>query len=286
MGYVTYISKGKGGQIYMIKTLKKLYLSIILLFLYAPIAVLMLFSFNESRSRGHFTGFTLDWYRQLFQDQTILNAFYTTIIVATLAAIISTAIGTFAALGINKMGKDLKKITLSLNNIPVINPDIVTGISLMMLFLSFFALVGAGQLGFTTLLLANIMFNIPYVILAILPRLKSLDENIYEAALDLGATPYYAFVKVLLPELRPSIITGALIAFTLSIDDFVISYFTTGSGVNTLSMTIFTMTRRGINPSINALSTIMFTVIITLLIIINRRQSIKTSKGAERLNEN
>jgi spermidine/putrescine transport system permease protein len=265
----------------MISKIKKIYLATILLFLYAPIIVLIIFSFNNSKSRATFSGFTLNWYIELFKDQDILKALYTTLAIAVLSAIIATAIGTFAALGINKMGKKLKQITLSLNNLPVINPDIVTGISLMIFFLSFFSLIGRGNLGFFTLLLANVIFNIPYVILAILPRLKSLNENIYEAAVDLGATPYQAFMKVIFPEISPSIITGSLIAFTLSIDDFVISYFTTGSGVSTLSMSIYTMTKRGINPKINALSTIMFVFVMILLIIINKREVIKSNKKGE-----
>ena len=266
------------------KRLKKLYLIIILLFLYLPIAVLIIFSFNESKSNAVFTGFTLKWYVELFKDDEIMKALYTTIILAVLSSIIATVIGTFAALGINKMGKVFKRIYLNLNNLPIVNPDIVTGISLMILFLTIFNVLGKGQLGFGTLLLAHITFNVPYVILAVLPSLNNLNDNIYEAALDLGATPYQAFRKVILPEIMPSIITGALLAFTMSVDDFVISYFTTGSGVTTLSMSIYTMTKRGINPKINALSTLMFVFVMILLLIINKRDS-KKSKGDGILNE-
>jgi spermidine/putrescine transport system permease protein len=271
------------------KALKKIYLAIILFFLYSPIAVLVVFSFNQSKSRAHFTGFTLKWYALLFSDKAILKALYTTLAIASISALTATFIGTFAAIGINKMNKLYKQMSLSLNNLPVINPDIVTGVSLMIFFLSIFKLLEllgvAWKLGFTTLLLANIMFNIPYVILAILPRLSSLNENIYEAALDLGANPNQAFIKVIFPEIMPSIITGGLLAFTLSIDDFVISYFTAGSGVSTLSMNIYTMTKRGINPTINALSTIMFLVVMVLLFLINKIDSGKQGKGDGILNE-
>lgn len=269
------------------KGLKKLYLALILFFLYAPIVVLIVFSFNSSKSRAKFSGFTFDWYLELFSDKNILNAFYTTIAIAITSALIATIIGTFAAIGINKMNKSLRKIILSLNKLPIINPDIVTGVSLMILFLSIFKIIGNnGQLGFSTLLLSNTVFNIPYVILAVLPVLKNLNENIYEAAIDLGATPMQAFLKVIFPVIMPSIITGALLAFTLSIDDFVISYFTTGSGVNTLSISIYTMTKRGINPTINALSTIMFVAVMLLLFLINKRETNKGGKGDSILNEN
>lgn len=236
------------------------------MFLYAPIFILIIFSFNNSKIRGNWAGFTLKWYVELFKDRQILKALYYTVAIAVLSSIISTIIGTAAAIGIHKMKGIRKKIILNINYLPVLNPDIVTGVALMSLFI-FLKL----KLGFVSMLLSHITFNIPYVILAVLPKLRQLPKNITEAAMDLGATPFYAMRKVILPQLKPGIITGMLIAFTLSIDDFVISFFTTGSGVTNLSITIFSMARRGINPKINALSTLMFSVVLILLIIINKR---------------
>lgn len=253
------------------KTLKHLYLSLILFFLYAPIGILIFFSFNESKSRGNFSGFTLKWYSELLRDGAIMNALRYTLIIAFLSALIATILGTAAALGIHDLGKVSKKIVLNITNLPVLNPDIVTGISLAILFIFVFNALKMGSLGFTTLLLAHISFNTPYVILSVLPKLRQLDKNLYEAALDLGARPFAAFFKVILPEIMPGIITGALLSFTLSIDDFVISYFTTGSGVSNLSIVIYSMTRRGINPKINALSTLMFLVVLMLLYLVNKR---------------
>ncbi len=255
------------------KIFKRVYGSLIYLFLYAPIIILIIFSFNNSRSRGSWGGFTLRWYGELFKDSQIMTSLYYTIAIAVLSALIATIIGTAAALGIHNMKSTEKKIIMNLTYIPVLNADIVTGIALMILFI-FIKL----PLGFTTLLLAHITFNIPYVILSVLPKLKQLDANLYEAALDLGATPWYALRKVIIPQIMPGIITGALLAFTLSIDDFVISFFTTGSGVSNLSITIYSMARRGINPKINALSTLMFTTVLILLLIIN----IRTDKNTKR----
>jgi spermidine/putrescine transport system permease protein len=250
------------------KMIKRIYTVLIFAFLYAPILVLIILSFNNSKLRGHWDGFTLRWYLELFKDQQILKSLYYTITIAVLSSGISTVIGTIAAIGIHNMGYFGKKVVMNINYLPVLNPDIVTGISLMTLFI-FVKL----KLGFLTMLLAHITFNIPYVILAVLPKLKQLDNHLTEAAMDLGATPFYALRKVIIPEIMPGIITGALIAFTLSIDDFVISFFTTGSGVTNLSITIYSMARRGINPKINALSTLMFLSIIVLLIVINNRTS-------------
>ncbi len=255
------------------KLFKRVYGFLVYIFLYAPIIILIIFSFNNSKSRGSWGGFTLKWYAQLFEDSQIMSSLYYTITIAVLSALIATIIGTAAALGIHNMKSKEKKIIMNLSYIPVLNADIVTGISLMILFI-FIKL----PLGFTTLLLAHITFNIPYVILSVLPKLKQLDSNLYEAALDLGATPWYALRKVIMPEIMPGIITGALLAFTLSIDDFVISFFTTGSGVSNLSITIYSMARRGINPKINALSTLMFTTVLILLLIIN----IRTDKNIRR----
>lgn len=252
----------------MVKTRKieKLYTVLMFVFLYAPILILMVYSFNSSKSRGNWGGFTFKWYLELFKNKQIMSSLYYTLIIAVISSIVSTVIGTFAAIGIHNMRSWNKKLVLNINSIPILNPDIVTGVALMTLFI-FIKL----ELGFLSLLLAHISFNIPYVILAVLPKLKQLNKHISEAALDLGATPLYAFTKVVLPELMPGIVTGALIAFTLSIDDFVISFFTTGSGVSTLSVTIYSMTRRGINPMINALSTLMFLSVLGLLLLINSR---------------
>ena len=252
----------------MTRFLKKSYAALIYLFLYAPILILLVFSFNASKSRGIWAGFTLKWYLELFQDRQIMKALYNTVIIAVLSSAIATVIGTAAAIGIHNMKKLKRKIVMNLTYIPVVNPDIVTGLSLMLLFI-----FTNFRLGFISLLLAHITFNIPYVILSVLPKLKQLDKNLYEAALDLGATPLYAYRKVILPEIMPGVITGLLLAFTLSIDDFVISFFTTGSGVSTLSIIVYSMARRGINPKINALSTLLFITVLLLLVIVNIRIS-------------
>ncbi len=261
------------------KYIKKIYLALILIFLYAPIAILIIYSLNESKSRAHFTGFTFKWYIELFKDTEILKALYITVIIAVLSSLFATIIGTLASLGINNLSVRKKNIVLTLNNLPVVTPDIVTGISLMVLYLSIFKIFkGANlELGFFTLLLSHIIFNIPYVILSILPKLKQLDVNLFEAALDLGASPQYALFKIIIPQIKSGIISGSILAFTLSIDDFIISMFTTGSGINNLSTIIYSMTRRGINPKINALSTIMFFVIMILLFFINKIDSNKLS---------
>lgn len=252
----------------VIRFLKRFYTSLLFIFLYAPIIVLIVFSFNNSRSRGSWDGFTLKWYVELFQDRQILSALYYTLVIAVLSSIIATAIGTAAAIGIHNMKKLPRAVVMNLTYLPVLNPDIVTGIALMLLFI-FVKL----KLGFISLLLAHITFNIPYVILSVLPKLKQLNKHLYEAALDLGASPGYALRKVIIPEIMPGIITGFLLAFTLSLDDFVISFFTHGSGISNLSITIYSMARRGINPKINALSTLMFVSVLLLLILVNKRMS-------------
>lgn len=252
---------------------KKFYMLLVFIFLYAPIAVLIIFSFNESKTSGNWTGFSLKWYQALFQDRQIMKALYYTMTIAILSSVISTIIGTFAAFGIHNMKSWNRKLILDINNLPILNPDIVTGVALMTLFV-FISI----PFGFTTMLIAHITFCIPYVILSVLPKLKQLPNDILEAAMDLGATPWYAFRKVIFPEILPGIITGALIAFTLSIDDFVISFFTTGGGVTNLSIVIYSMARRGINPKINALSTLMFASILILLLVINKMTN-KESKN-------
>ena len=253
----------------MITIIKKIfsnvYLFLVFVFLYLPIVTLAIFSFNNSKSMAVWNGFTLDWYYTLFQNERMISALYYTLLVAILATLISTFIGTIAAIGIHKMRNNKKRdLLLNINYLPVLNPDIVTGVSLMTLFV--FLNVNFGM---TTMLLSHLVFDIPYVILSVLPKLKQLPANIEDAALDLGATPWYALRKIVLPQIKPGIISGALMAFTMSIDDFVISFFTTGNGVTNLSIEIYSMTRRGLTPEINALSTLMFVVVLALLITSN-----------------
>ncbi len=261
---------------------KRIYLYLILLFLYAPIVMLVVYSFNESRSMGRWNGFTLKWYAELFKDTEVLRALYNTLAIAVLSAIIATVIGTAAAIGIHEMKRVKKAIVMNLTYLPVINPDIVTGVSLMLLFVFTKPFTGMG-LGFFTMLLAHITFNIPYVILSVMPKLKQLDRHIYEAALDLGATPFYALRKIIIPQIMPGIVTGLLLTFTLSIDDFVISFFTTGSGVSNIAIYVYSMARRGVNPKINALSTIMFLTVLILLLIVNKRMNKDNSRVKESL---
>ena len=249
----------------------RLFMALVFLFLYAPIFVLIVFSFNSSKSRAVWTGFSLDWYRELFQDSEILSALSTTLSVSVLAALIATVAGTFAAIGFYNMRKRWSRPLLTINNIPVINADIATGVSLCLLF------VAAGgilhfDLGYVTLLIAHITFNIPYVIMSIMPKLYQMDKNLIDAAQDLGCTWMQAFYKVVIPEIMPGIINGLLIAFTMSIDDFVINYLTAGSKVQTLSMTIYAMTRKRISPEINAVSTLLFVTVLLLLAIVNIRE--------------
>lgn len=258
------------------KTLTRTYSVLIYLFLYAPIVILIIFSFNDSKIKGSWNGFTLKWYVELLKDRQILKSLYYTLAIAILSSSISTVLGTIAAIGIHNMDHFNKRIIMNINYLPVLNPDIVTGISLMTLFI-FIKL----KLGFLSMLLSHITFSVPYVVLAVLPKLKQLNKHLAEAAMDLGATPFYALKKVIIPEIMPGIITGALMAFTLSIDDFVISFFTTGSGVTNLSITVYSMARRGINPKINALSTLMFLSVMVLLIIINKRTKKEIKRKGE-----
>ncbi|WP_155485166.1 ABC transporter permease [Paraclostridium sordellii] len=218
---------------------------------------------------AHWGGFTFKWYQQLIHNDSIMNALYYTIVVASISSIVATIVGTISAIGIHKMRGKRRKVILNINYLPVLNPDIVTAVALMSLFV-FLNL----EFGFLTMLLSHIMFSIPYVILSVLPKIKQLPQNIEEAAMDLGATPMYALRKVVLPQIKPGIVSGFLIAFTMSIDDFIISFFNTGNGVSNLSIEIYGMARRGIKPEINALSTIMFTVVLILLLISNKKQSI------------
>lgn len=256
------------------KILKSTYSALIFLFLYAPIAVLIAFSFNESKSRGTWSGFSLKWYEMLFHNSEIMEALFNTLLIAVLASLIATVLGTAAAIGINSMNKTLQGFLMNITYLPVLNADIVTGVSLLILFM----FLGI-PLGRVSLLLAHVSFNAPYVILSVMPKLKQMNKHAYEAALDLGCTPLQAVLKVVLPEIMPGVITGAILAFTLSIDDFVISFFTTGAGVNTLSIAIYSMVRRGIKPEINALSSIMFIVVLLLLVVVNIRSSREAAKN-------
>ncbi|MDL2311001.1 ABC transporter permease [Peptostreptococcaceae bacterium OttesenSCG-928-C18] len=255
----------------MVKKLKKLYVFLVFAFLYAPIIFLMVFSFNNSKLKTTWTGFTFKWYEELFKNEEILTAFSNTIMVALITTLIATILGTTAAIGIYYTKKWKKALILNVNYIPVLNPDIVTAISLMVLY----RLLSLEN-GFITVLLSHIMFTTPYVVLSILPKLKQMSKSLPEAAMDLGATPFYTLRKVIIPEIKPGILSGAVLAFTLSLDDFVVSYFTTGNGFNTLSVTVFSMARRGINPAINALSTLMFLGVLVLLVVVY-----KTSKDPD-----
>ncbi|MGB4985397.1 MAG: ABC transporter permease [Erysipelotrichaceae bacterium] len=243
-----------------------------LLFFYLPIITLMIFSFNGSKSLTTMDGFSLQWYQKLFADKEMMDAIYNTVIVALISTFVSTIIGTITAIGLSKCKKILKEVILSINNLPILNPEIVTAIGLML----FFTALGVNK-GFMTMLLAHIAFCIPYVILSVLPKLRRLDQNITEAALDLGATPMQALWKVIVPLIMPGILSGALIAFTMSFDDFIISYFVTGNGFKNISIMVYTMSKR-INPTINALSTIMVVVITLILILVNVLPVLKNKK--------
>ena len=242
------------------------YLGIIVVFLYAPILVLIVLSFNNSRSRVTWGGFTLDGDKRLLMNSQIMEALGTTLVLAFASAFIATVIGVLAALGINAMRQRNYQIMMAATNIPMLNADIVTGISLMLSFIAF-----GISLGFETVLIAHITFNIPYVILSVMPKLKQTDRSTYEAALDLGASPIQAFFKVTFPDILPGVLSGFLLAFTMSLDDFIITHFTKGAGINTLSTLIYSEVRRGIRPSMYALSTLIFLVVLVLLIIVNFR---------------
>ena len=253
------------------KLSQKIYTTLIFVFLYAPIGILVLFSFNSSNSTGVFEGFSLRWYRELFQDKATLEALKNTLILAVTSSVIATVIGTAAAVGISRMKKQYLKGTLmTVTNVPMMNPDIVTGISMMLLFVFVGTLLHFdNNLSFWTLLIAHVTFNLPYVILSVLPKIKQLDSQLPEAAMDLGCTPMQAFFKVELPAIMPGVLTGAIMAFTLSLDDFVISYFTVGSGFETLPIRIYSMTKKRVTPDMYALSTLIFIAILLLLILSN-----------------
>ena len=232
-------------------------------FFYAPILYMIIYSFNDSRSLTKFSGFSLQWYEKMFNDSTMMESLFYTIAIAVLATVISTFVGTITAIGLSKSRRFLKNLVEQINQLPIMNPEIVTAIGLLM----FFSAIHVRK-GFMTLLLAHIMFCIPYVILSIMPKLRSLNPNLMEAAMDLGATPWQALTKVVVPQIMPGIISGALIAFTMSFDDFIISYFVTGNGVSNISITVYTMSKR-VNPSINALSTLIIVILTVVLVLMN-----------------
>lgn len=255
---------GAGGRIYLF---------LIFVFLYGPIATLIVLSFNESKFRGRWGGFSLKWYESLFSSREIMEALWTTLLLAFLSALMATVLGTAASFAMNRMKRLPKIVLMTVTNIPMLNADIVTGISLMLLFIAL-----RYRMGFSSVLLAHITFNLPYVVLSVLPKLKQINKSVYEAALDLGASRRYAFMKVIFPDILPGIMTGFLLSFTMSLDDFVITHFTKGMGIDTLSTKIYAEVRKGIKPEIYALSTIMFVAVFILLIMINRKNGKNENK--------
>ena len=295
----------------MKKAVQRFYIGLIFLFLYAPILLLIAFSFNESKSRSNFTGFTFDWYVELFQDELIMTSLMNTLVIAVISSVIATVIGTAAAIGISNMKKRARNLVMNISYTQIVSPEIVTGVSLMLLFVFMKDSIGL-EFGFITILIAHITFNLPYVVLNVMPKLRQMDNSLYEAAQDLGCSPIRAFFKVVIPEIMPGIISGFMMAFTLSLDDFVISYFvspsnfqtlplliysmtkktvkpdmyalfvisyfTSGSSFQTLPITIYSMTKKRVSPKINALSAILFVVVLVGLILVN----IKDSRDAKK----
>ena len=253
-------------------SLSKFYLLLIMIFFYAPLLYVVVFSFNSSRSLSVLDGFSLKWYEKMLNTKEMMSSVYYSLIVAVIATIVSTIVGTIAAIGLSKSNRVLKEIVTQVNNIPMLNPDIVTAIGLML----FFATINIKP-GFGTLLIAHIMFCIPYVMLSITPKLRQLDDNIAEAALDLGCTPFQSLIKVIIPQIKGGIISGAIVAFTMSFDDFVISYFTTGAGINNISTYVYSASKR-INPSIYSLSTVIIVVITIVLVLMNVLPILKERK--------
>ena len=267
----------------------RLLMALVFLFLYAPIIILIVFSFNAGTSSSVWKGFSLHWYAELFQNRLIMQSVYTTLLVSVLSTLIATVAGTFAAIGLASMRRRWRTPLMTVNNIPMMNADIVTGVSMCLLFVAFFSGWGSFAswfntlglfrlpthltMGFGTLLIAHITFNIPYVILSVGPKLRQMDRNLVDAAMDLGCTWMQAFWKVVVPEIKPGIVNGMLIAFTMSVDDFVISYFTAGPKTSTLAMTIYGMAKRRISPKMNAVSTLLFVSVLLLLIIVNVREA-------------
>ena len=252
-----------------------LYIWLVMAFLYAPIAVLIIFSFNDSKSRNTWTGFTLRWYEELFHDRVIMQSFLVMLVVAIVSSVIATVLGTLAAIGLDKMNKKLRSVVMTFTYLPMINPEIITGVSLMLLFVIVQKMgIGGenGVFGWITLLIAHITFNVPYVIFNVGPKLRQLDGSLYNAALDLGCTPRQAFFKVILPQLSPAVMSAFLICLTYSIDDFMISYFNCGT-MQTLPIAIYSMTRKKVSPEINALSAIIFLVILAIILTSNAMDS-------------
>ena len=240
------------------------YLGLIVLFMYAPIFMLSALSFNAGRSRAHFSGFSLHWYTEMFQDEAIIAALQNTLIIAFVSASIATVLGTMAAVAIRNMKKLPRNLIIGVTNIPMLNADIVTGISLMLLFIAF-----RFTLGFGTILISHITFNLPYVLLSVLPKIRRSSQVSYDAALDLGASPLYAFFKVVLPDIMPGVLSGFLLAFTMSLDDFIITHFTRGAGIDTISTLVYSEARKGIKPSMYALSTLFFVTVFVILVFAN-----------------
>ena len=261
-----------------LRLMQRVYIILFFCFMYLPIAYMIVFSFNQSKGYSLFTGFTFKWYRSLFTNASILHALWVSVEVAILSAIIATVLGTAASLGIASMSRKSRLLVTNITYIPVVNPEIITGVSLMLLY----AMANI-QLGYLTLLLSHIAFCVPYVVLSVMPKLRQIDPNLAEAAQDLGATPMQGFFKVILPDIMPGVFSGFVMALTMSIDDFVVSFFTTGSGVSNLSITIYTMAKRGISPKINALSTIIFACVFVLLIGLNLRDFRKDGRSQKKL---
>ncbi len=252
---------------------KKIYIALIVLFLYAPIGTLMVLSFNASKTRAKWGGFSIQWYIALFENEEILRALFNTLVIALVSSLIATIIGTIACIAMTGMKRQAKSILMGITNIPMLNADIVTGVSLMLLYISLGIRFGMG-----TILLSHITFNIPYVILSVMPRMKQLNPSTFEAALDLGSSHLNAFFKVVFPDLLPGILSGFLMAFTMSLDDFIITHFTKGVGVDTLSTKIYTEIKKGIKPEMYALSSLIFVTVLTLLVLINLSPDKKEKK--------
>ena len=249
-----------------LRLMQRVYIVLFFCFMYLPIAYMIVFSFNQSKGYSLFTGFTLKWYSSLLHNSSILHALLVSLEVALISAVIATVLGTAASLGIASMGRGSRLVVTNITYIPVVNPEIITGISLMLLFVFFAARMNL-EFGFVTLVIAHITFDVPYVILNVMPKFRQMDPNLFEAAQDLGCSPFTALRKVILPEIMPGVVSGFLMSFTFSLDDFVISYFTSGSTSQTLPITIYSMTRRKISPEINALSTLIFVVVVIVLVV-------------------
>ena len=278
----------------------RVFMGLVFLFLYAPIIILIIFSFNAGNSSTVWKGFSLQWYVEMFNSRLIMDSVYVTLLVSLLSTVISTIAGTFAAVGFYNLRRRVREPLMTVSNIPMMNADIVTAVSLCLLFVAFFSgwesfanwfnrvqpifyLTPKLYLGFGTLLIAHTTFNIPHVILSVGPKLRQMDRNLVDAAQDLGCTWFQAFIKVVVPEIKPGIVSGALIAFTMSVDDFVISYFTAGTKSSTLAMTIYGMTKKRVTPSINAVSTLLFVTVVVLLVIINIREERHTRTLEKRM---